>query len=236
MGTFIERAGQRFGRLVVLSRHFDSSRRTKWLCRCDCGREKIIGAENLASGHTASCGCAWIEAVSRPATHGMSQKKTRRLYQLWHHMMSRCYDQANLHYGNYGGRGIAVCQRWHSVEHFVADVGQPPTPTHTMDRIDNNGDYAPSNFRWATRRQQIENTRRTINVTYRGETMSLMRWSERINIHYATLLNRLRRSKMSPEEAFTRPLQHGPKLLRRSSKQNRSSLFPNTSSGSPPPR
>lgn len=121
----------------------------------------------------------------------------------WRNMLTRCGDPKNCNYHRYGARGITVCSRWQSFDLFLADVGPRPSPTHSLDRIDNNGNYEPGNVRWATRRVQLNNTRRNRYVTISGETRSLTEWARHYGVRPTTADARLR-GGCPPEEAFTR--------------------------------
>jgi hypothetical protein len=157
----IDRVGQRFGRLIVSNlHHTDKHYNRFWLCVCDCGKQKIVGWSALSSGGTVSCGCFNIERVKilceSRVTHGHSRRPRTRAYRCWCNMLTRCRNTKNKGYKNYGGRGIKVL--YTSFENFLADVGNPPSG-HTLDRIDNNGNYEPGNCRWTTPKQQTENRR-----------------------------------------------------------------------------
>lgn len=159
--------GRRFGRLLVLSRSDDVAGRTMWVCQCDCGNRVVVQSKNLRSGNTRSCGCLLQETRSRngkmKSTHGMSYT---RLYEVWHGMKARCYRPTHPHYQNYGGRGICVCPEWlNSFETFAEWAISHGYQEHaqkgacTLDRIDPDGNYEPSNCRFADLYVQQNNRR-----------------------------------------------------------------------------
>ena len=184
--------GQRYGRLTVVTRHAVVKGNIIWKCLCDCGQVALVNASNLRGGKTASCGCARRESVrQRQVRHGMYGSP---VYKVWVNMKGRCLNPKNAKYHRYGGRGIKICQEWiDSFDAFFRDMGEPPSPLHTIERKDNNGDYCPENCQWATKQEQANNVSRNRCLTYGGRTQTLAMWSRERGINPSTLQTRIAR-------------------------------------------
>jgi hypothetical protein len=196
--------GQRFGRLEVIGRAgANKSGNAQWLCRCKCGAEKVIEGSNLRSGNTQSCRCLRIE---KSKTHGHACKGNETfLYTKWQNMKARCNNTKGNKYKDYGGRGIRVCDRWLTFENFLSDMGYPPTKKHTLERIDVNGDYEPSNCRWATHLEQAQNKRDSRFLCFNGQRLVISEWAKITGIAYGTIRRRLE-SGWSAEKTLTTPV------------------------------
>ena len=169
-----------------------------WLCVCKCGEEKIISREALRSKNTKSCGCLSREIRKELGKnnikHGMAKRGAMSSeYNIRRSMISRCYNPRNKAYGNYGGRGITVCQEWlDSPRTFFIDMGPKPKGL-TLERKDNNLGYSKNNCIWATPLEQANNTRRNKFYTYNNKTQTLTLWAREYNKKYTTLRHRLDR-------------------------------------------
>jgi hypothetical protein len=191
-------SGRRFGRVVALARVGTgiATRSALWECRCDCGVGVVLQAAQLKSQRDPSC------AECAPETSGFTSDSA---YTCWRAMIARCEDPATNGFESYGGRGIRVCAKWRrSFGAFLSDVGSRPSHLHTLGRIDNDGHYEPGNVRWETRREQATNRCTNLMLTYKGETLPLVVWCERLGISYERTHARVR-AGWSTETAFERP-------------------------------
>lgn len=160
--TIKDITGQRFGRLIAIRPWDGSGRRLKWVCACDCGGESYPTGSALRAGKILSCGCLRNERLlAALVKHGeaLGRKRPSPEYSTWISMRNRCNNPKNHAYSYYGGRGISVCERWNDYANFIADMGPRPSPTHSIDRENNDGNYEPSNCRWATKTEQAANQR-----------------------------------------------------------------------------
>ena len=188
-------SGRRFGRLCVLGEAERRGDQRYWVVACDCGTTKTVRQLHLSAGVVRSCGCLQKETAAeigrQRATHSMSGAP---IYAVYRTMLARCMNPASDQYATYGGRGIKVCGRWvESFESFLADMGHRPSASHSIDRIDPNGHYEASNCRWATAKEQANNTRRTKFLTANGETLPVAIWSEKLGLSSKTIWTRLSR-------------------------------------------
>jgi hypothetical protein len=195
--------GQKFTRLTVLAEVQKGRRHDRFfLCRCDCGKRTEVAGHKLKSGRIKSCGCWRLENAT---LHGCARDgKNTAAYKCWAGMKNRCNSRSNTAYRHYGGRGIKVCDRWMSFKAFLEDMGEPP-PGGTIDRINNDGNYAPGNCRWLTMKGQANNKRQNLRVEFRGKTQTLGEWCDELGLKYNTILCRLRRGWL-PEKALTEPV------------------------------
>lgn len=167
-----ELIGKKFHRLTVVSFVEMRGKHSYWLCKCDCGNEMITRRNSLMMNHTKSCGCFQKEKliegiIKRCTTHG---KRHSKEYNSWRAMVQRCNNPKQEKYLIYGARGISVCDRWLKFENFYADMGDKPSPKHSIERINNEGNYEPSNCKWATPKEQMNNMRR--NKNYYNERLN----------------------------------------------------------------
>jgi hypothetical protein len=198
--------GETYGRLTIrfIGRKPGTYRYIA-VCDCACGKTNHLARiDGLKNGAVSSCGCGHRESVT---THGLSKNP---LSKKWRSMHSRCYNQNDKRFSDYGGRGIEVCSRWHVVADFVADMEPTYFSGAELDRVDVDGNYEPSNCRWLTHAEQAANKRTTIRLSYNGETHRLVEWAKITGIPIGALRSRvllgwsaertLTTSSMTPDE------------------------------------
>ena len=189
--------GKTFGKLEVIGVHDTGSRKTYYVCQCDCGNIKVVRADALISGATKSCGCIKKEQdkINLSANHKHKMSGTR-IYETWQDMKRRCYNKQNARYDRYGGRGITVCDEWLNNFQSFYDwaISNGYSDDLTIDRIDNDGNYEPSNCRWSTAKEQCNNRGSNINITIGNATKSLMCWCEIFNVDYKKVYARYKRN------------------------------------------
>lgn len=201
--NFRDRTGERIGRLTVLRLADESkSDAIRWLCRCDCGNQSVVAPANLQNGNTTSCGCLRSEvARARATVHGKHNTAT---YRAWRAMIQRCYDPCSDAYKYYGAKGVSVCERWLcSFSAFALDMGDRPEGM-SIDRIDGNGNYEPSNCRWTSHVQQSRNRSSNRVLTFNGKTQTAVEWAEELGANPFTIYSRLKRG-WSHERALSTP-------------------------------
>ena len=197
--------GDIFGRLVVIDTEQRKRNQPASLCKCKCGDIKIITNSDLRSNRVNSCGCLKRELITiNNTTHNL---KTHRLYSIYNNMKSRCYNSKLKSYKNYGARGIKICDDWltdfMNFYNWAIDNGYKEGLT--LDRIDVNGNYEPSNCRWTTSKVQCNNTRSNVMITIGNDTKTLSNWCEVYNINYKTVRDRIKRN-WTIERALSEPV------------------------------
>ena len=189
---FEDLTGKRFGKLTVIEHAGEhiapcGTKRQLWRCVCDCGAEKVVQSNNLKNGTTVSCGCHRLDKIIKHNTvHGGSHD---RLYEIWKSMKRRCNSHNDKHYSTYGGRGIRVCREWadsyQSFKDWAYENGYDDSANFqecTLDRIDNNGNYEPSNCRFVGKIEQMNNMSTNRHVTFNGEKMTIAEFSRMLHI------------------------------------------------------
>lgn len=215
LSKLIDLTGKKFGMLTVLNRAedyiFNSGRRERmWHCKCDCGNEINVFGENLKRGNTISCGCFKREKTKLTKTkHGLSDD---RLYYIHGHMKSRCLNKNDKNYKDYGGRGIVICDEWLGENGFINfynwSISNGYSDGLTIDRIEADGNYEPSNCRWVDMITQENNRTNNHLITYNNKTMTMAMWAKELGINYKTLANRICTYGWSVEKAFTTPVRN----------------------------
>jgi len=196
----IDMTGERYGRLIVIKfSHIKGKGISYWSCKCECGIEKNISRRCLISGNTKSCGCLSKENVKKRATkHGLSHTK---IYQVWANMKTRCNNENDQFYSDYGGRGIKVSDDWLDFPKFHSDMSPAYKEGLSIERIDVNGNYELSNCKWATPLQQVTNRRNNIIVYVNGERKILKEACAILGLKYNTIHGRIKRG-IEPQKAI----------------------------------
>jgi len=184
----IDLTGKKFGRLIVIGfSHIGKNRDSYWIARCVCGgNTKAVSGDSLKRGTSKSCGCLCISLIS---THRLSLTP---VYMVWKQIKDRCFNPNNKRYKHYGGRGIAICERWMKFENFFEDMGHKPKGLY-IDRIDNNKGYYKQNCKWSTPREQANNRSNSRIIKHNGLSLTVAQWARELNIKEQTLRSRLRK-------------------------------------------
>ena len=183
----IDITGQVFGRLTVFCPSVTIARASMWSCVCVCGNSTSVSLSNLKRGWVTSCGCFWRQRITK---HGMSNTTE---YRIWQQMIQRCTNPKNQGYIRYGGRGITVCNRWLKFKHFLKDMGLRPSKQHSIERVDNDGGYSPSNCVWATRKDQSRNQTTSKFLVINGVKKSIAQWGEEHGLRPSVIYRRINR-------------------------------------------
>lgn len=191
MGTYKNITGQIYGRLTAIKpAGKEAQGQQKWLCVCTCGNEIVATGRNLRNGHTQSCGCLKHEKAFK---HGHNTSTKSVEYVTWDSMIQRCTNPKSRTYQRYGAVGIKVCERWLDFVNFYADMGDRPSSSHSLDRYpDYNGNYEPTNCRWATNKEQARNKKNNIWIEYDGKKLVAADWARITGISFPTIVRRIR--------------------------------------------
>lgn len=208
--------GKIFGRWTIIESvekpiHIRGRNRSNYyLCKCECGTERVVNSYNLISGISKSCGCYHLDKCQQSIgkdnvnfKHGLA--KTRE-YKIWVGLKNRCLNKKSENYSNYGGRGIHVCDEWlDSFDKFIADMGPRPSKKHQIERVDNDGPYSPENCIWALPLTQSNNKRNNRFVEFNGQSKTLAEWARKYSIPSDTLSYRIKIG-WTMKDALTRPV------------------------------
>lgn len=191
--------GKKIGKITVIELDRVENGVHYWACKCECGDEIELRGVNLERGLTKSCGCS--NTVGK-RTHGLAGTP---IYNVWNGMRSRCKHEGHINYENYGGRGITFCDKWNTFDGFYEDMGNGYKEGLTLERIDPNGNYEPSNCKWATPAEQQNNKTNNHVLTIFGEELTLAEASQKYKIPYNTLKRRIYKG-WTHEDAVTKPI------------------------------
>lgn len=207
MPAFVNLTGHHYGRWTVLKEVGRKHGGALWLCLCECGTEREIRGSALRNGDSLSCGCLMREKASDLCKERATHKKSKtKVHYTWVNMLQRCGNPKAPGYQKYGAKGIKVCERWQTFENFLADMGDPPTSAHTIERIDSKGHYEPNNCRWATQVEQQNNRSSNRLITAFGKTQTLQKWSRESGFTYKTILRRLELGWAVEKALTTKPI------------------------------
>lgn len=182
----IEMIGRKFGDWIVLEEVEKRNNKRAFLCQCACSKQYVVMGDNLRNGTSEQCmSCSSKIKGGKHKTHGMTNTK---VFDLWHSIKQRCNYPKHRSYKNYGAKGIRICERWaQSFEAFYEDMGDPPSLTHQIDRIDSKGNYEPGNCGWVTPKEQQNNKSNNVNLTFLGVTQSVAMWADKLGVNPTTL-------------------------------------------------
>lgn len=189
--NFKDLTGQRFGRLLVISLNYIDNGKAYWNCKCDCGNQLSVLRSSLTSGNTKSCGCLHKElAKNKNYRHGLANT---RIYKIWVGMKKRCNNRKCKNYKDYGARGIQVCEEWSQnfTNFYNWAIENGYGENLSIDRVNVNGDYEPSNCRWVTQTEQTRNARSNVKITIKGQTKLLSEWARESGIDRRTISRRI---------------------------------------------
>lgn len=196
--------GDKFARLIVKTISHIKKGKRYWVCECDCGGTVVTSTTHLRSGNTRSCGCILNELIK---SRSLSRRRNSPEYQVWMSMRSRCNNAKHRSYAVYGGRGIKVCKRWDDFDLFLKDMGPRPSLEHSIDRINNDGNYEPANCKWSTKKEQNRNSSNNLILTLNGVEKAAAQWAEDLGMIVQTIYSRKLKG-WSDEQTLTTPLLH----------------------------
>ena len=205
MAAFIDLTNRTFGLWTVISRHPENNKRNKpqWICKCACGTQKTISqSSDLRLGKSTNCGCRKAKICGdRSRTHGKCRTK---VYIAWCGIIDRTENPKGDFFYRYGGRGIKMCDRWrNSFQAFYEDMGEPPSPKHSIDRINNDGNYEPNNCQWVPPIKQMGNQTRTIKVMVDGQETSLRNACKLRNLKYLAVYHQIKKYGIPAQHFFS---------------------------------
>lgn len=208
MAKLRDLVGRKFSKLTVIELIGISNHHALWKCVCECGNVREVASDKLTLGNTRSCGC-----TNNRKVHGLSKSPT---YSSWQSMIARCTNPSNPSFEYYQRRGIKVCDRWRTFANFLADMGERPSASFTIDRFPNNdGNYEPGNCRWATKTQQANNRSTNKTFFYQGRVVTFAELVRLTGLGKEFLRHRLMRANWSVEDAILIPPSKGKRRIER---------------------